>query len=325
MSFSNLRIAYLCIEGGPHPAHRRWINTLLNSANTQIIYIPSNILSRIIPTYVPFNKKYDAAIIDGFTPLPLGWFMKKTGLCKKLAFITTSPAFAYLFKLSNLLLEDVDLIIALSSLMCLVVEKMFKFKNRKRIVICHPIPEISSFLKVKPSLNSQRICFIGSFSHVKGVNLLPKIITKVRTRFREAELLVIGKGTTKLNKVEGMKILGYVHHDILPSHLSSCSIYLHPARFDAFPVSTIEAMAAGLIPVVTEMTGSKDIVKEVSSDLIAPVNVDALADKIIQILSMSHSERIKLSEKAKKVAQSFIVNAEKDFLQVLNKLLKDTS
>ncbi|MEM2561528.1 MAG: glycosyltransferase family 4 protein [Candidatus Bathyarchaeia archaeon] len=322
MTFSNLRVSYLCREGGPHPAHRHWINILLNYANTQIAYIPSNIPFRMIPTYIPLNKKYDLAIIEGFTPLPIGWFMKKIGLCKKLAFITTSPAFTYFPKLSNLFLQDIDLIIAVSSLMRSVVERMFKFK--KRIVICHPIPEISGFLKVKPSLNSQRICFIGAFSHVKGVDLLPKIITKVRTRFREAELLVIGKGTTKLNKVEGMKILGYIHHDILPSYLSSCSIYLHPARFDALPVSVVEAMAAGLIPIVTEMTGSKDIVKEVSSDLIVPVNVDALADKIIQILSMSHSERIKLSEKAKKVAQSFIVNAEKDFLQVLNKLLKDT-
>ncbi|MEM2240337.1 MAG: glycosyltransferase family 4 protein [Candidatus Bathyarchaeia archaeon] len=318
MTFSSRRIAYLCREGGPHPAHRRWINILLNSANTQIIYVPSNILSRIIPTYISLNKKYDLAIIDGFTPLPLGWFIKKAGLCKKLAFITTSPAFAYFSKLSNLFLWDVDLIIATSSLMRSVVERMFKFK--KRIVICHPIPEISNFLKVKLSLNSQRICFIGTFSYVKGVDLLPKIITRVRARFREAELLVIGEGTIKLNRVEGMKILGHVYHDMLPSHLLSCSIYLHPARFESFSVSVVEAMAAGLIPVVTKMTGSKDLVKEVSPDLIVPVDVDALADKLIEILSMSHIERVKLSENAKKVAQSFVVNAEKSFLQALNDL-----
>jgi len=280
--------------------------------------VPNNIPSRIIPTYIPFNKKYDLAIIDGFTPLLLGWSMRKIGLCKKLAFITTSPAFAYFSKISNLLLQDVDLIIAISSLMRSVVEKMFKFE--KRIVVCHPIPEISNFLKVKPSLNSQRICFIGSFSYVKGVDLLPKIITKVRMRFREAELLVIGGGTTKLDKFEGVKVLEPVHHDMLPYHLSKCSIYLHPARFDGFSVSVVEAMAAGLIPVVTKMTGSKDIVKELSPNLVVPVDVDTLADKLIEILSMNHIERVKLSEKAKKVAQSFVMDAEKPFLQALKDL-----
>ncbi|MCX8169906.1 MAG: glycosyltransferase, partial [Candidatus Methanomethyliaceae archaeon] len=81
-----------------------------------------------------------------------------------------------------------------------------------------------------------------------------------------------------------------------------------------------EAMAMGLIPIVTEMTGSKDVVKEISPNLIVPVDVNAIASKIIEILSMDYNERVKLSEKAKKVAQSFIINAEKSFVQTLQDL-----
>ena len=44
---------------------------------------------------------------------------------------------------------------------------------------------------------------------------------------------------------------------------ATASVYLHPGRGDAFPLSVLEAMAAGLVPIVSEWTGAKEVVEQV--------------------------------------------------------------
>jgi hypothetical protein len=55
--------------------------------------------------------------------------------------------------------------------------------------------------------------------------------------------------------------------------LLACSVYLHPAGFEAFELSVIEVMAAGLKSIV-KMTGAKDLVKQANPSLIVLVDVD---------------------------------------------------
>ena len=144
---------------------------------------------------------------------------------------------------------------------------------------------------------------------------------KVRARLKKAELYVIGNG--ELNEVEGMKVFGFIPHDErLLLLLSKCSVYIHPARFEAFGASVVEAMAAGLIPIVTEMTGAKDLVKQVDPSLIVPVDVDAISKRILEVLSMSIDEKKSLSEKAKQVAMEWSMKTREVFLRKIIKCLK---
>jgi len=238
--------------------------------------------------------------------------MKKIGLCRRLAFITTSPAIIGFPKLSFSLLKSVDLVIATSSLMSSVIKSSFNFSGR--VVICHPVPDLSDFLKIDPSLKSNRICFVGSHLYIKGVDLLPEIITRVRRKIKDAEIYVIGKGRM-VDESDGIKVFGYVPHDKRLLLLSECSVYLHPARFESFGLSVVEAMAAGLIPIVTEMTGAKDLVKKVDSSLIVPVDVDAISAKIVEVLSMDIEEKEALSRRAKQVAAEWSAKSKKTFLR----------
>jgi len=73
-------------------------------------------------------------------------------------------------------------------------------------------------------------------------------------------------------------------------------------------------MAAGLIPIVTEMTGYKDLVKQIDPSLIVPVNVDSISEKILEVLSMTIDEKKGLSEKAKQVAREWSIKAKEVFL-----------
>jgi glycosyltransferase involved in cell wall biosynthesis len=320
MDLGDLRIAYLCLEDGPHPAHRPWVETLLNVANTQVINLPRRFPLRFLSSPI-YKKRYDLAIADGFSSLPVGWFMRKVGLCRKLAFITTSPAYIRFFRASSIFLRDVDFVIAISSLTYLATRKLFDFN--RQIIVCYPIPELSNFLKIKPSLSSKKVCFVGSLIHWKGADLLPGIINKVCAELNDVEFFIIGSG--KLNEVknvDGVKALGYVPHRKLPKLLSECSVYVHPARFDCLPLSVIEAMAAGLIPVVTKMTGSKDLVKQVDPSLVVPVDIDAISAKIVEVLSIGIEEKETLSRRAKQVALEWSAKTRETFLKGVVKALQ---
>jgi len=314
MNLSDLRIAYLCIKGGPHPAHRPWMQSL----SCECIYIPRNILRRIFPSYILTGKKYDLAIADGFSALPIGWLMKRACLTKKLAFITTSSALTRFPRFSSNLLKDVDFVIATSSLMSQVVRGL---GFDRQMVICYPIPELSDFFKIEPSLNSKKICFVGSYAYVKGVDLLPEIIARVRRKVKEAEVYVIGKGGM-IRESEGVRAFGYIPHGKLLLLLSECSAYLHPARFEAFGLSVVEAMAAGLIPVVTKMTGAKDLVEQVDPSLVVPLDVDAISARIIKVLSMDVGEKEVLSRRAKKVTEEWSAKTKETFLRGIAKVLQ---
>jgi glycosyltransferase involved in cell wall biosynthesis len=308
----DLRVAYLCIEGGPHPAHRPWIEALQEAADLQVIHLPRRFPFRFLSSPI-YRRRYDLTIADGFSSLPVGWIMKKLGLCRKLAFITTSPTYIRFFKASSLFLNSVDLVIALSSITYFATRRMFDFN--RQIIICHPIPDISEFLKVRPSLGSRKICFVGSLIYWKGAHLLPRIIAKVRMKMDGAELLVIGSGKLDNVNVDGFRLFGFVSPQDLPKILSDCSVYVHPARFDCWAVTVVEAMAAGLIPVVTEMTGSKDLVEQVNPDLVVPVDVDAISSKIIEVLSMDIDEKEALSKRAKQVAAEWSAKTRDIFLR----------
>jgi glycosyltransferase involved in cell wall biosynthesis len=69
-------------------------------------------------------------------------------------------------------------------------------------------------------------------------------------------------------------------------------------------------MAMGLIPVVTERTGSAEVVRKVSESLIAKVEPKDIADKVVSILTLDHKARFELSEKCREVALSPIYSRE---------------
>jgi glycosyltransferase involved in cell wall biosynthesis len=319
MKIKGFRIAYLCVQGGPHLAHKPWVDSLSGYLDAEVIYIPRNTLCRLLPSYIFTAKKFDLAIADGFSALPTGWLMKKIGLCRRLAFITTSTAIIDFPKLSSTLLKSVDLVIATSSLMSSVIKSSFNFSGR--VVVCHPVPDLSDFLKINPSLKSNRICFVGSHLYIKGVDLLPEIITRIRRKIKDVEIYVIGMGKM-VNESGGIKVFGYVPHDKRLLLLSECSVYLHPARFETFGLSVVEAMAAGLIPIVTEMTGSKDLVKKVNPSLVVPVDVNAISEKAVEVLEMRIDEKEALSRRAKQVALEWSAKTKETFLKAIIKALQ---
>jgi glycosyltransferase involved in cell wall biosynthesis len=69
------------------------------------------------------------------------------------------------------------------------------------------------------------------------------------------------------------------------------------------PNTVVEAMAAGLPALISEWTGTRETVKKVDENLIAPLEPEAIAEKILWYFSLTSAERKKLSERSREVVK----------------------
>jgi glycosyltransferase involved in cell wall biosynthesis len=101
----------------------------------------------------------------------------------------------------------------------------------------------------------------------------------------------------QLGVVSHVYFVGLVPHHELAQYLRAADIYVSTSRVDSTSVSLLEAMACGVPPVVTNIPGNREWVRENVNGLLFPSgDAKALAEKIIQ-LSQNAELRRKFGEK----------------------------
>ncbi|KAK9711099.1 asparagine-linked glycosylation protein [Basidiobolus ranarum] len=114
-------------------------------------------------------------------------------------------------------------------------------------------------------------------------------------------------------------------YDTLVGYLSRSLIGLHTMNHEHFGISIVEYMAAGLIPVANNSGGPKmDIVVNHEDEITGFLaqEKEEFAESVHRILDMSHAERIRIQENARKsVVSKFSESAfESSFLDAVKPL-----
>jgi glycosyltransferase involved in cell wall biosynthesis len=176
------------------------------------------------------------------------------------------------------------------------------------------------FLKNKPDLNSKKIIFIGSFeSPNKGYRELLEAFRLLREKDDEWELYMVGKRGTDFvkDRMPGLHITNFVSS--LKPYLSKCSIYVHPAQFEPFGITVLEAMSAGIMPIVTKSTGASEVLEGngLQSLVVGDNSPKSLKDKIEEVHNYSIAKKTAISKKSKKIVKNSYL--EKDGVEVFKK------
>ena len=87
--------------------------------------------------------------------------------------------------------------------------------------------------------------------------------------------------------------------------LSESSLYVHLARGEAFGISILEAMLAGVPCIVSELTGAREVVEQVDPRLIVPPDPNVAADRMRWYFKLSSSERTFLSARSREVVAAY--------------------
>jgi len=194
--------------------------------------------------------------------------------------------------------------------------------QRLSVGICAPLylpPCVPAFGINQPLLTGKRrVLFVGRFSKEKGIDDVAHTIQRL-SGSRNLEFTIVS--TSEYNK-SSVSFPATVNIYIACSHVKMKELYLNhdifilPSREEGFPVSLIESMQAGLVPVVSSIEAfSSIIVNGVNGYLIDVRDRDRLVEAIVELCandSLFHQMRKNVLEtsgffeKPAYIAQKFL-------------------
>jgi len=158
------------------------------------------------------------------------------------------------------------------------------------------------------------VLFVGRFFPVKGVKYLIAAMPRVRHKEPLARLMLIGSGpeeeelrmlVDELGLSECIHFVGAVQNDSIPAYMVASDVLVLPSLSEGFPMVTVEAMAASLPIVTTDVRGIPSIVEDgINGFLVKPKDAAQIADKVSFILGDPELRRV-ISTNNKKKAQHY--------------------
>jgi len=114
-----------------------------------------------------------------------------------------------------------------------------------------------------PESGVVRFLYCGSLSKRKGTDLLATAFLRLATEFAHIRLILVGVGPletqlkAKLQPVsDQVEFVGFVDWDDLPKAYQLGDVFCFPSRYDGWGLALLEAMAAGLPVISTNLTGA---------------------------------------------------------------------
>jgi len=359
-SFSDARIAFVHGRPGPHPTHvalaksvnadfvfvdrilryhdmedagrvRRYASWLLNSVFFQNV------------------RQYDVILAEGMHVPPV--IMKKLRILRpdqKIAGIMGDECLFFMKtgwyspktqKLLSYTLGHYDALICMCEFQAELARAIFKGRKKSpRIVTAH---EIISVERPKPIENGEiirdghRLLFVangpsGWRGFYKGIETLLQTFKLVAEKYQDARLTVIGDWDKEYvddllsrteNTESNIEFVG--RRKDLPSFFNNSDLCVHITNGDAFPIATLEAVRAGLPTIVSNLTGTKEVVEKVDPKMVVPMDPRVASDTICWYFELSLDEKKAISDKGREVMLQY--TAEKgfeEFKEAVNSLLK---
>jgi glycosyltransferase involved in cell wall biosynthesis len=153
--------------------------------------------------------------------------------------------------------------------------------------------------RASAEIKARTVLCVAKYRYEKGLDILLHAWTMVQKRVPEARLLLIGGGQLEaqlramiedLGLTESVDLAGQSHD--VPALLGQVDVFVLPSRYEGMSNALLEAMAAGLPCVATEVSGNEDnIVPDESGLLVPPGNPEALAEALITVLTQPAKAR----------------------------------
>lgn len=115
----------------------------------------------------------------------------------------------------------------------------------------------------------------------------------IKKEFKEAKLTVLGTGPeekflkslVKELNIDGVRFLGEINHKDIPQLYKEADILLNPSLVDNMPISILEAFAAGLPVVSTNVGGIPYLIKDgINGLLVKPDDFNEMALMVTKLL-----------------------------------------
>jgi glycosyltransferase involved in cell wall biosynthesis len=126
--------------------------------------------------------------------------------------------------------------------------------------------------------NGTAFLCLGALSERKNVLRLARAFE----RRGEGTLAFVGGGDLRgaLEGRSGLRLVGRVAHDAVPTWIAACDVLCQPSLVEPFGLATLEGMAAGRSVVATRVGGPPEFVTSAAGVLVDPADEDALVQAL---------------------------------------------
>jgi phosphatidylinositol alpha-mannosyltransferase len=150
----------------------------------------------------------------------------------------------------------------------------------------------------------------------KGFRHLMRAYPYVKQSLPEARLIVVGAFGDKdkapfiryarTHKLRGIHFVGYVSPEELPRYYRTATVFCAPSTgFESFGIVLLEAMAAGVPIVASDIAGYRSVLEDCAEGfLIPPGDAQAIARALVKLLQ-DPTLRAQMSERGKHKATQY--------------------
>lgn len=173
----------------------------------------------------------------------------------------------------------------------------------RRVVVVNNAVDLATIPSATGHDHVVRIGTVGRVALARNPELFASIAEALHDK--NVEFVWIGGGDESGENVlkhAGVQLTGWVDRAEALKQLSTLDIYIQTSRWEGLPVAVIEAMAAGLPVVATNVVGNRDLVRDGENGWLANDRDDFLAR--LAPLIESRTERQRLGAQAKTFAQT---------------------
>jgi len=164
-----------------------------------------------------------------------------------------------------------------------------------------------------------RIAYLGRLvQEQKRIFDLPPLLDALGSKGVDFTLTLIGDGADRAvlerrlamsRGRERVSLLGWLPSEKALEALAASDVQLLVSGFEGQPISTLEAMAAGVVPVVTDLPGLRELIRDGTSGFLLPVgDIEAFAS----VLATLAADRELLSSMARAARESVPERARMD-------------
>ena len=172
-------------------------------------------------------------------------------------------------------------------------------------------PEIMKSAEMLHDEKKFTFLFVGRIVGDKGINELVDAFERIHQYYPRTRLWLVGAYEDKLDPVShatralielvenGIEAVGVKRGDDLLVYYAAADCFVMPSYREGFPNTVLEAGAMGLPSIVTDINGSREIIKEGKNGMIVPSkNADALFHAM-QVMIQSPADRRMLADNAR--------------------------
>jgi len=313
----------LCLNRNPGKKERLKAIEEFDEASVERIGFANLHYYKLAPFSLKRLKEFDVVHVHG-----LGFFADYLALTRLLhnkplilsthggIFHTKDISFikkAYFNLIGRLALKQFAKVVAVSSNDL----KLFrKIVPEKKLVLIENAIDFEKLQKTKSNPETNNFLFVGRLSKNKGLKELLKAFAVVKKEKPDFMLRIVGrefdltkkelqKEINELGLEKNVMLLGEVTDKELDEAYGISGIFVSASSYEGFGISTVEAMAAGLIPILNDIPSFREFVSGGNGFIADFSNSGKAAETILQTMELDRKERKELSRKARSFARGF--------------------